>query len=295
MAVLTIFTPTYNRAYILPESYKALCRQTSKDFVWLIIDDGSTDNTCQLVKKWIEEKNIEIEYIRTDNRGKPAATNLSIEKCHTPLWVCLDSDDHFSDNAVEYIVRDYTIIQKDSNVGGIIGNMFNYDNTVFENQELPKDKESIRELDIRYKYGVFANLVRVYKTEILKDYRYPIIPNEKFIGESYLYEKINALYLIERKPVYYAEYQEDGLTARYLQLHVDNPVGYKMLKKQLMELNIPLYHRFRAAIMYVAACMLCKEKKIITNSNHIPLVFMAYPFGLLAYVVKYKGISGVSI
>lgn len=288
MATLTVFTPTYNRAYILPESYQTLCKQTCKDFVWLIVDDGSTDNTCQLVQKWMKENIIEIEYIRTGNKGKPSATNLSIEKCDTPLWVCLDSDDYLSVNAVEYIVQDYSKIEKESKIGGIIGNMFNKDNTIFDDRKLPEEKRVIRELDIRYHYGVFANLVRVYKTELLKGYRYPIIKNEKFIGESYLYERINALFLIERRPLYYAEYRTDGLTARYLQLHVENPIGYKLLKQQMMGLNISIYHRFRAAIMYVAACMLCKEKKVITNSGHIPLVLMAYPFGLIAYCKKYK-------
>lgn len=291
MEILTIFTPTYNRAYILPESYNTLKEQTCKDFVWLIVDDGSTDNTEELVKKWIAEGSVAIEYYKTNNRGKPSATNLSIEKCHTPLWVCLDSDDHFSIDAVDTIIKDYLKVKEENCYGGIVGNMFTENGEVFDKQSLPDDLEKIKDLDIRYKYGVYSNLLHVFWTDILKEYKYPIIQNEKFIGESYLYEKMNVLYYIERKPLYYAKYREDGLTAQYLNLHVENPKGYKMLKEQVMQSNIPFYHRFKGAIMYVAACILCEDKAIIRKSKCRYLTMLAFPFGWLAYCKKYRDIK----
>lgn len=294
MEILTIFTPTYNRAYILPESYNTLKKQTCKDFVWLIVDDGSTDNTEEIVKKWISEGNITIEYYKTINQGKPSATNLSIEKCHTPLWVCLDSDDHFSIEAVETIVQDYLKIKEEDCYGGIVGNMFTEEGDVFDKQSLPDKLEKIRDLDIRYRYGVYSNLLHVFWTNTLKQYKYPIIQNEKFIGESYLYEKMNVLYYIERKPLYYAKYREDGLTAEYLKLHVKNPKGYKLLKEQVMQLDIPLYHRFRGAIMYVAACILCDDKNIVKNSKCKILTLVAFPFGWYAYHKKYRNIKNIN-
>lgn len=291
METLTVFTPTFNRAYILPESYNTLKAQTCKDFVWLIVDDGSSDNTEELVKNWTAEGIVSIEYYKTPNRGKPSATNLSIEKCHTPLWVCLDSDDHFGVDAVETIIGDYLRIKDEGDYGGIVGNMFTEKGEIFDGQALPNSIEKIKDLDIRYKYGVYSNLLHVFWTDVLKKYRYPIIQNEKFIGESYLYEKMNVLYYIERKPLYFAKYREDGLTAGYLKLHVQNPKGYKLLKEQLMQLNIPLYHRFRGAIMYVAACILCGDKKIILKSKCRCLTMAAFPFGLAAYYKKYRKIK----
>lgn len=287
MVTLTIFTPTYNRAYILPESYKTLKQQSNKDFLWLIIDDGSTDNTEELVRKWISEGVINIEYIKTPNCGKPSATNLSIEKCKSPLWVCLDSDDHFGIDAVDVILDDFNQIKEDNSYGGIVGNMFTEEGEVFDRQRLPSKIKCIRDIDIRYKYGIYSNLIHVFRTDILKQYRYPIIPNEKFIGESYLYEKMNVQYYIERKPIYFAKYREDGLTAGYLKLHVNNPIGYKILKEQVMIQPKPILHRYKGAIMYIAACKLCENKGIIINSPRKLLTLAAYPLGLIAYYKKY--------
>lgn len=290
MATLTIFTPTYNRAYILPQSYETLKRQNCKDFVWMIVDDGSTDGTEELIQKWKTENHVAIDYYKTPNRGKPSATNLSIEKCKSPLWVCLDSDDYFSTDAVEIILRDYKMIGNDGRYKGIIGNMYTRSNDILDGKELPKGIEGVVDLDIRYKYGVFSNLMRVFYTDILKKYQYPIIPGEKFIGESFLYEKMNIQYYIERKPLYYAEYRSDGLTAAYLRLHVKNPRGYKLLKEQVMMLNIPILQKLRGGIMYVAACKLCGDKHIILNSKKKMLTFIAFPLGMFAYFMRYHKI-----
>ena len=91
---MTVFTPTYNRAYILPKLYDSLCQQTVKSFEWLIVDDGSVDNTQELVEKWIEEKKIEIRYFKQANGGKQRAHNLGVEKSKEEIFVCVDSDDY---------------------------------------------------------------------------------------------------------------------------------------------------------------------------------------------------------
>ena len=105
MATLTVFTPTYNRAYILQRCYESLVRQTSKDFIWLIIDDGSTDNTKSLVDQWIKEKNeFEIKYVYKENGGMHTGHNKAYELIDTELNVCIDSDDFMPDNSVELIV-----------------------------------------------------------------------------------------------------------------------------------------------------------------------------------------------
>lgn len=290
MATLTIFTPTYNRAYLLSESYATLKNQTCKDFEWLIVDDGSVDNTEELVQQWVDEKEIDITYIKTENRGKPSATNTSIEKCTSDLWVCVDSDDHLAEDAVEKILSDYEIIKEDRNCNGIISNMYDYDGNVLGGREFPSRYTYIKYQDIRYKEKINADLMRIYKTSVLKKYRYPIISGEKFIGESYVYEQIGTMYYIDRNKLYYAKYREDGLTANYLRLHVDSPKGYKLLKEQVMIKPKPLWHQFRGAIMYVAACMLCEEKNIVCNSPRKIMTLCAYPFGVLAYYKKYYGL-----
>lgn len=105
MKLLTIFTPTYDRAYILPELYHSLCKEPSDSFIWLIVDDGSTDNTQTLVENWQRENKIEIVYFKQENGGKMRAHNKGVELCSTPLFFCIDSDDQIATGAVEKILE----------------------------------------------------------------------------------------------------------------------------------------------------------------------------------------------
>ena len=105
MKTLTIFTPAYNRARTLPRTYESLLRQTCKDFEWLVIDDGSTDGTRELVEDWIKEKKIPIRYIHQKNQGMHGAHNTAYRNISTELNTCIDSDDYMPDDAVEKIVR----------------------------------------------------------------------------------------------------------------------------------------------------------------------------------------------
>ncbi|MFI3201318.1 MAG: glycosyltransferase family A protein [Eubacteriales bacterium] len=289
--ILTIFTPTYNRCNTLIYLYESLCKQTRKYFSWIIVDDGSVDNTSELINTWIHDDIINIEYYRTDNYGKPHATNLSLDKCESKLWMCVDSDDYLADNAVDLIINAYNIIKNDNSCGGIIANLHSFNGNVLGNKELPKKSDFINDSDIRYKFNINVDLLRIFKTSVIQKYRYPIIQGEKFIGESYLYEKINAKYYIIRDRLYFAEYRSDGLTANCLRLHVNNPRGYKILKEQVMVTPKGLIWKIKGAILYIAACKLCGDKKIIQNSQNKTLVFCVYPIGIFAYCVRYKRIK----
>ena len=108
MKTLTVFTPTYNRAYLLPKLYRSLCDQTNKDFIWLIIDDGSIDNTEEIISQWIFEDKIDIKYHYKDNGGMHTGHNLAYKVIETELNVCIDSDDFMPDNAVELILTTCT-------------------------------------------------------------------------------------------------------------------------------------------------------------------------------------------
>ena len=101
--LLTVCTPTYNRAHTLPRLYESLVRQTSQDFEWLVVDDGSTDNTRELVDGWVAEGRIRIRYVYKENGGKPSAHNLGVRMAAGELFFCVDSDDYLTDNAVEVI------------------------------------------------------------------------------------------------------------------------------------------------------------------------------------------------
>lgn len=294
MHLITIFTPTYNRADALNIAYDSLVRQKNKDFLWLIVDDGSTDNTEEIVSKWISEGKIDIKYIKTKNQGKPSATNLSIDLCDSYLWTCLDSDDYLSDNAIDVISKCYSVIKNNSECCGIVGNKFYFDGSLVGKNRLQADKY-LKYRELAYPYGFHDNKfdrIYIYKTEVLKSYRYPIISGEKFIGESYLHEQLDLLYLMytTNEKLYNCEYRKDGLTSNYLRLHVKSPKSYKLLKLITMTYPKPLWHRFRGAIMYGTGCILCGDKNIIRNSPKPFMMFFAMPFSRLAYAVKYRRI-----
>lgn len=297
MAFVTFFTPTYNRRHTLSRNYEALKKQTSKDFVWMIVDDGSTDGTEELVKQWIQDGEVPIEYFYQVNSGKPSATNFSIEKCTSDLWVCVDSDDYVASDTVEQLRISYEKIKDDDTCCGIIANKFDM-NTGHQvgvdgkgkyQRLLPEGTPRLMYRDILYKYKIKADLMNVYKTKHLKKYRYPIFPGEKFIGESYVYCQIGADYtmIVSHAKMYMCEYREDGLTAQYKWLHIKSPKGYKLLKQQVMTQPKPLIDQFKGAIMYVAGCKLCKERRIVFDSPRPLMTMLAYPAGVLAYYVKY--------
>lgn len=283
---ITIFTPTYNRAYRLENCYRSLLRQTNKDFVWMIVDDGSVDNTEQLVKTWIAENKIDITYIKQENKGKPSAVNLGIELANTELWVCVDSDDYISDNAVETVYKHYKEIKHNSSVCGMLAVRTHINGKSLGDKEIPKHINFTTFSDLRYKYKISVDIVLIFKTEILKNYRYPIIPGEKFIGESFIYNKIDQKYkyLVLREDIYYCEYLEDGLSAKVNENLRKNCKGYTLLKKQCIELAPNLRVKLKQIILYTCGCIMDKDSSFTLCIKKSPaglLTFLLYPVSFI--------------
>ena len=142
MSKLTIFTPAYNRGYIIKKCYDSLCRQTCKDFVWLVIDDGSTDNTAELIKEWQKNDNdFEIRYIYKENGGMHTAHNTAYENIDTELNVCIDSDDYITDDAVEKIINFWQNNGSDKYAGIIALDVYQSNGNVI-GKELPNKKST---------------------------------------------------------------------------------------------------------------------------------------------------------
>lgn len=291
---LTVFTPTYNRRNTLQRCYESLVAQIDRGFIWMIVDDGSTDGTGELVSQWINEKKISIEYHYQENAGKPSATNFSLDNTKTPLWMCLDSDDCLTKDAVRIIGLKVDKVLLEPVCCGIVGPkklMNQSEKTVGNWTNVINGKTRyISHVELEYQYRVHGDKVYVYRTDKIGNIRYPVFPNEKFIGESYLHEEMakNYKYYVINEAIYTCEYRLDGLSAQSRKLHVRNPQGYRCIKKQMMYNHKPLIDRFRAAIMYVAACLLCKQKKIIRKSPCKGLTCVAFFPGVFAYLLRYK-------
>ena len=289
MATLTVFTPTYNRAYVLKQCYDSLCRQTCKDFVWLIVDDGSSDNTKEIVDEWMAQDNgFEIRYVYKENGGMHTGHNKAYELIDTELNVCIDSDDYMPDDAVELIV-DFWNENRDSSYSGIIA-LDVYKNGQVRGKELP-DKKSIT-LSGYYQNGGQGDKKLIYRTEVINKYpAYPEFEGEKFVPLDYKYLLADQDYelLIMNKPVCVVEYMEDGSSKNMLRQYYRNPRGFAFMRKVHMIYDKGFVRKFKNCIHYVSSSFISGNRHFVKESPKKGMTVLAVPFGIVLYcVVKYS-------
>ena len=286
---LTIFTPAYNRAYTLHLGYEALLRQTSKDFEWLIIDDGSTDNTRELVESWIAENKIPIRYHYQENQGMHGAHNTAYRLINTELNTCIDSDDYMPDDAVEKIIAFWKKYGS-KQVAGIVGLDADFDGkligTPFKENNVP-----IR-LSHFYNQGGKGDKKYVYRSDIICNYpEYPIFQGEKYVSLGYKYELIEQDYpvLAMNEVLVNVEYRPDGSSLNMYRQYIKNPQGFAFIRKSSMQLAPTAKRRFMEAIHYVSSSLILKNKRFLQESPRKLLTLCAIPFGIAWYLyIQYK-------
>ena len=288
--LLTIVTPSYNRAYILEKCYKSLKKQTFKCFIWMIIDDGSTDNTEDLVNKWINENSIEIKYYKKDNGGKALALNIALDKVKTEYFTCLDSDDWFSYNAVELAIEKWNKIRFNEKYCGLVALRTDTNNNVLGGKTIPKEVKEITIQEISNKYRIKSEVICFYKSNIICKYRFPEIEGEKFISPAYLEQEIGKKYkyIVSQDILCYCEYLDDGLTKNKNKIIINNPKGYTLVKRQSFELAKDFKSKSKHAVLYIAGSILSKDKRYIKNSPNKLMTIIYTPIGLLVYFLRFK-------
>lgn len=286
MATLTIFTPTYNRAHTLQLGYEALKRQTCKDFVWLIVDDGSTDNTRELVQGWMNhEKGFKIRYVYQENQGMHGAHNTAYRLIDTELNTCIDSDDYMPDDAVEKIVT-FWEKNKSDDLAGIIGLDSDFDGNII-GTKFANSKLRIT-LNGFYARGGKGDKKLVYRTDVIKKYpEYPLFEGEKYVSLGYKYELIDQDYelLTLNETLARVEYRTDGSSMNMYRQYVKNPKGFAFIRKSSMVLAPTRKRRFIEAIHYVSSSIILKNKSFIKESPSKWLTTCAIPFGTVLYAL----------
>ncbi|GGI46064.1 beta-glycosyltransferase [Paenibacillus marchantiophytorum] len=284
MKRLTVFTPTYNRAYCLGQCYESLKRQTSKDFIWLIIDDGSADDTRELVAGWIAEKEIQIRYHQQENQGMHGAHNTAYQLINTELNVCIDSDDYMPDEAVANILA-FWAQHGSEKVSGIIG-LDAYTDGRLIGTKLPEDRKTSTLFELYSKYGVTGDKKLVYRTELTRDYPYPIFENEKYVGLAYKYYMLDQQYelLLMNHVLCHVEYLPDGSSMNMLKQYRKNPRGFAFYRKELMKLPFAsLLFKFRQSIHYVSSSLTSKNRSFMKETPAKWLTVLAIPPGIFLY------------
>lgn len=296
MRTLTIFTPTYNRVHTLVRTYKSLCYQTCKDFEWLIIDDGSSDNTAEVVKEWINETDFKIRYIYQENQGMHGAHNTAYKNITTELNTCIDSDDYMPCDAVENIIT-FWKKHNNSKYAGLIGLDQREDKSIIGTSFPPELKETT--LTDFYANGGKGDKKIVYRTNVIQKYpEYPIFEGERYVGLAYKYMLIDRDYklLTLNKPLVTVEYQADGSSNMMWRQYWNNPKGFAFFRKTEMVVASTLKRRFLSCIHYVSSSIISRNRKFIIESPKKILTILAIiPGVVLYYLIRHKVKSNKSL
>ncbi|MCB0372550.1 MAG: glycosyltransferase family 2 protein [Muricauda sp.] len=296
MKTITVFTPTYNRAYCLHQCYDSLVSQTIKDFTWLIIDDGSTDDTETLVASWIKEGKVDIRYHYQQNQGMHGGHNTAYSLIETPLNICIDSDDFMPDNAVELILEKWELIKDKPHYAGIVGLDADKAGNII-GTEFPKQLNETTIYEIYHDHKVKGDKKLVYRTEVVKKYpKYPLYEGERFVPLGYLYQLIDQDYkLYPVNEVYcIVEYMPDGSSLNMLKQYRRHPKGFAFSRIAGMQYAKSFKDRFKNAIHYVSCAMFTKNGKFLTESPKKLTTVLAIPFGvLLNLYIRIKTKSGI--
>lgn len=296
MKTITVFTPTYNRAYCLHKCYESLIEQSNQDFIWLIIDDGSTDDTKKLVESWIKENKIDIQYHYQENLGMHGGHNAAYRLIETTLNVCIDSDDCVGDNAIENILRAWEPIKNNPEFAGIVG--LDADETgKIIGTKIPEHIQETTLYDLYNIHGVKGDKKLVYRTEVVKKYPpYPIFEGERFVPLGYLYQLIDQDYklLPINKVFCIVEYMADGSSMNMLKQYRRHPRGFAFSRKSRMKMAKNFKDRFKNAIHYVSSSMFIKNGAFLKESPKKTTTILAIPFGILLNLyIRYKTKEGI--
>ena len=280
--MITIFTPTYNRRRLLVRLYNSLNEQTAHDFEWLIVDDGSTDGTEELVEHFKQESNFPIRYIKKTNAGKHTALNLGFENAHGNYFVCVDSDDYLVVNAIEKAQKLIKEIEGTS-LAGFVGMCEDINGNIIGKapiENLVSDTIQIRDI---YK---IQGEPEFYNIGYLREARFPIFEDEKFLTEAFVFDQItNKNKLLYTNIVFMVkDFQQGGLSANEPRIRIDSPYGTLNYYKQRMMFSQSAKGKFKAAINY-KRFSLHSGKRIILEKNYRFLVYLAAPIAYLLVII----------
>ena len=246
----TVFTPTYNREKLIHRVFESLMKQTFKDFEWLIVDDGSNDNTKEIVEKFKKEANFPIRYIYQENGGKHRAFNRGVKEAQGEFFLTADSDDYFLANALETLKHYWDLIPKDKkkDFSAVTGLCVD-DNGNVVGDKYPKDIFDSNSFETNFVYKIKGEKWGFQKTDVLKKFPFKEFEGEKFIEESSVWFAISKDYKTRyiNKPLRIYEINSDSLSSDTISLRVNNPKG--MFYSYTQEFNLPIPWRYKLKSM----------------------------------------------
>lgn len=289
---VTVFTPTYNRAYILDQLYRSLQRQTCKDFEWLIVDDGSSDNTEGVVRGWQQENNaFPIRYYKKENGGKCRAINYGVDLAKGLLFFNVDSDDYLTDDAVEKVIKWEQSLPKNEKFCGVVGNL----GTSINETPNTSFNGDYRDANLLERYSEYSDhpidgeRAPVFYTEIQKRYKYPEFDGEKFMTPAVTWNRMaHDGYKVRlfNDIIWIYEYQNDGITAQGNMNFIKNPQGDGLWSREKADyIGYSLKQKFKMWYSYYCEHTFCNEKYRLTKKQCAKYIGSPYGFILISSII----------
>ena len=287
MIELSIVTPTYNRADLLPRCYHSLREQTRQDFEWIVIDDGSTDHTKDLIESYIncDDNLFPIYYQYKPNGGKHTALNASHELIHGKYVVILDSDDYLTPDAVETICREWGVFYLDKSICCL-----SFYKALENGKTVSKEIDGriiSDHISFRVNQTSGGDQCEVVRAEYFKEYTFPVFSGERFISEGLLWNYLGFRYktVYCNKAVYICEYRSDGISKSGRKLLMRNPKGMIELTKTFFDSRVCFRKRIKETWLYIVYSLCDKRsfKRIVKESKYRFLTFVNYPIGAVLY------------
>ena len=271
---ISVLTATYNRANLLPRLYESIVNNVKDniDVEWIIIDDGSKDNTKEIVENFIKENKIVIKYFFQENQGKMQAINNVIQYAQGDLLIECDSDDYFTNNAFKSIEKAYN--ENKNNNDKYYALCFLKYNQNKENMGRNFRDKFTTMFDLYFKQGENGEKALVFNTEIRKQYKYELENKEKFVTEARMFHKMDEKYNIIciNEPIMICEYQNEGYTKNIKKQFVENPYGYFNYFREILQKDmrgVLFKKRLYVIKHYILFSTLTSQKKILKNIKGI--------------------------
>lgn len=283
--LITILTPAYNRAYTLPNLYQSLKMQTNQGFQWYIVDDGSVDNTEEVVKTFQKENAIKIIYERKENGGKHTALNVGIGKITTELTMIVDSDDILTKDAVDTIVNDWETIREKDLSG--INYLRGYSETEVIGRQWPSKEQIANTITLTCNQGIIGDKAEVMRTDLLKRHPFLEVPGEKFLSENYVWLNIAKEYdmLMKNKIIYITEYLEGGLSKSGRRMQITSPKGAMANAAICLDKRFSMKIKCKNAILYTCYGKFAHKsfREIYTEAPQKGVMLLGVLPGILLY------------
>ena len=287
MMKITVFTPTYNRGYLLGKLYESLLKQTNTDFEWLIIDDGSNDNTSNIINKFIDDDKIRIRYFYQENCGKHRAINKGLDIAEGELFFIVDSDDTLIPAAIELVLEKYKSVENCPEFAGISFNK-GYSEKEIVGKTFSSEFIDCTNLE-RGKKNILGDKSEIYRTEILRNIKFPEIEGENFMSEIVLWNEVARQgYKLRwyNEIIYICNYLEDGLTVNRDSIYLNNPIAHKMMVNELLQIDFPI--KSKVNIIYNYYKLWKDRKSLIEISEDININKFILVIFIVLGIVKSK-------